>query len=162
MAKRPRPPRSLSVELADGRLLQAQTPARSGTPLRIRVVARIDARDFEACPICGDPATAGEHVPPLSIGGRVMTRTCGPCNNGLGSRIEADLVDWHDDAVTLPAFRGNAVQGARRASRILHRATPNGDLVLLMDESADPAVRELLLKATSTSAPTPPTPTACA
>jgi hypothetical protein len=109
------------------------------------VVAPIDERYFDVCPICGDPATHDEDVPPRSIGGRVMTRTCQPCNNGLGSRVEADLVDWYDDAVTLPAFSGDAVQGARRASRIFLRISPDGKPVPLMDESTDPAVRELLL-----------------
>jgi HNH endonuclease len=145
VAKRSRPPSSLSLELANGSILEARTPARSGRGLNIRVVGPIAERYFDACPICGDPATHDEHVPPRSIGGRVMTQTCGACNHGLGSKVEADLVDWHDDAVTLPAFSGDAVSGPRRASRIVCRATPDGEFVLLMDGGTDPAVRELLL-----------------
>lgn len=145
MPRRSRPPSSLSIELADGGILAAQTPVRSGQEVRIRAVRPIAEQYFDVCPICGNAATEEEHVPPRSVGGRVMTRTCLPCNNGLGSKVEADLVDWHDDAVTLPAFSGDAVQGRRRASRITVRATPDGRFVLLMDGDADPAVRDLLL-----------------
>jgi HNH endonuclease len=145
MPKRSRPGSSLTIELANGSTLTAQTPVRSGQAVRIRVVGPIAERYFDVCPICGNPDTEEEHVPPRSIGGRVMTRTCTPCNHGLGSRVEAELVDWHDDAVTLPAFSGDAVPGRRRASRIAVRATPNGEFVLLMDGDADPAVRDLLL-----------------
>lgn len=74
-----------------------------------------------------------------------MTRTCAPCNNRLGSHVEGDLADWHDHALTIPTFRGEAVPGARRASRILARLTPNGEPVLLVDRGCDPAVRDLLL-----------------
>ena len=74
-----------------------------------------------------------------------MTRTCAPCNNDLGSKVEADLVDWHDHALTLPAFSGDAVPGARRSSRILRRVTPKGEPVHIIDRGCDPAVRDLLL-----------------
>jgi hypothetical protein len=74
-----------------------------------------------------------------------MTRTCAPCNNGLGSRVEGDLADWHDNALTIPTFSGEAVPGARRSSRVLYRATPTGEPVLIVDRGFDPAVRDLLL-----------------
>lgn len=49
---------------------------------------------FAQCPIClsSDP-TSAEHVPPEAIGGRIMTSTCVPCNNELGSSIDAPFVD---------------------------------------------------------------------
>jgi HNH endonuclease len=142
---RPRPPDSLTVELVDGRVIHMGRLRRPGPEYQIQAGARIAERYFDACPICGDPATHNEHVPPRSLGGRVMTRTCGPCNNQLDSKVEADLVDWYDDAVTFPAFSGDAVQGARRATRIFYRADIDGTPGLLMDESADRGVRELLL-----------------
>jgi hypothetical protein len=145
VSKRPRPPDSLSIELTDGRVLELARRDRPGQEVSIRVVGAIGERYFNVCPICGDRATHKEDVPPRSIGGRVMTRTCQPCNNGLGSKVEADLVDWYDTAVTLPAFSGDAVQGARRPGRIFFRVTSDGKPVLLMDESTDPGVRELLL-----------------
>lgn len=135
----------MSIELADGSTLAMRTPRRAGDPLKIRIGGPIRERYFAACPICGAPATADEHVPPRSMGGRAMTRTCAPCNNDLGSKVEADLVDWHDDAITLPSFIGDAVPGHRRASRLTVRSTPDGSFVLLMDGDADPAIRDLLL-----------------
>jgi HNH endonuclease len=137
-------PSSLSIELADGSVLEASTAAASGEPVRVRPIALIAPRYFDTCPICGSPATDEEHIPPASMGGRVMTRTCGSCNNRLGSRVEADLTDWHDDALTFPRFSGEVVPGARRSSRLLHRATPEGQFFLVVDQGIDPAVRDLL------------------
>lgn len=46
----------------------------------------VDGLNFDVCPICLDPnPRSEEHVPPLSLGGRVMTLTCHPCNNDLGT-----------------------------------------------------------------------------
>jgi hypothetical protein len=140
-----RSPRSVSIELLDGRLLDAGPPVAAGQPVRVRPLARLAPRFFDACPICASPATEDEHVPPQSMGGKVMTRTCAPCNNGLGSNVEADLADWHDDALTLPAFSGDAVRGTRHSSRLLCRTTPKGEPVLIVDRGFDPAVRDLLL-----------------
>ncbi|BCB83686.1 HNH endonuclease [Phytohabitans suffuscus] len=77
-------------------------PEPAGEPVEVTLVEEIQWRPFESCPICGAPATDDEDVPPRSIGGKVMTRTCGPCNNRLGSHLEADLADWLDNALTLP------------------------------------------------------------
>lgn len=73
-----------------------------------------------------------------------MTRTCDPCNHGLGSRVEADLVDWFDEALTIPSFSGGGVPGKRQSSRLLVRWTPAGELVLLPDRQSDPAIAEIL------------------
>jgi hypothetical protein len=137
-------PRALSIGLADGRTLdvRAESHAR-GQHVRVRPVARIEPRFFDACPVCGDDPTEAEHVPPQSIGGRVMTRTCAPCNHKLGSNVEADLVDWHDGALTLPRFSAPVVAGARRSSRILYRLASDGSFVLFVDGTGDAAVREM-------------------
>ena len=117
---------SLEIELPDGRSLDVIRPQRDGRPFRIHPISRIEARFFDRCPICGAPATEKEDVPPASIGGRVMTCTCQPCNKGLGSRVEADLADWHDGALTMPRFSADGVPGRRRSSRLLCRSTPEG------------------------------------
>jgi len=135
---------SLSIELPDGNKLEASAPPSGTEPVRVHVLGRIEPHVFDACPICGSPATDKEHVPPEAMGGRVMTRTCEPCNNRLGARVEADLVDWHDYAVTLPSFSGNAVRGPRRSSRILVRVSQSGALLLLVDGNMDEGVRHLL------------------
>ena len=99
---------------------------------------------FDSCPICGSPATDDEHVPPASMGGQIMTRTCGPCNHRLGSHVEADLADWYDNALTLPRFGSSGVQGDRKSGRILWRTTPAGEFVLLMNGRYDPAITDML------------------
>lgn len=138
-------PRALSIALPDGKVLEvAAPPAARGRPVRITPVARIEPRFFDACPICGDDARHAEHIPPGSIGGRVMTRTCGPCNNELGSKVEADLVDWHDNALTLPRFSADGTQGTRRSKRMLYRLTADGAFVLIVDGTIDPAVKTML------------------
>jgi len=58
--------------------------------------------------------------------------------------VEADLADWHLDALTRPGFSSDAAPGVRRSSRILRRATPNGQFVLVIDGGVDPAVRTML------------------
>jgi hypothetical protein len=83
-------------------------------------------------------------VPPLSIGGKPMIRTCGPCNHGLGSRIEADLADWYDNALTLPRFASAGIPGRRHAGRILWRANPQGEFVLVLNGRYDRAIIDML------------------
>lgn len=107
-------------------------------------IAPIPRRVFDRCPICGDPATSEEHVPPARLGGKVMTMTCVACNNKLGSNVEADLVDWFEGAVTLPSFRSAGVRGRRREKRILFRDTPDGEFVLVFGGRANPDVTAML------------------
>jgi hypothetical protein len=66
----------------------------SGRPVTVTVTDSLSRVDFGCCPICFHPSTTDEHVPPESIGGRVMTLTCDPCNHRLASRVERDLADW--------------------------------------------------------------------
>src|SRR6266487_3704358 len=112
----------MSIDLADGRVLEiAIRPEATDESIEITTIEAIQERRFESCPICGAPATDDEHVPPESIGGKIMTRTCGPCNHRLGSHVEADLADWHDNALTLPRFGSAGVRGDRSSGRILWR-----------------------------------------
>jgi hypothetical protein len=135
----------MSIDLGDGRVLNmAIEPEASDEPVAITVIEEIREHRFEDCPICGEPATDDEHVPPASIGGKIMTRTCGPCNNRLGSHVEADLADWYDNAITLPRFGSPAVRGNRASSRILWRTTPCGEFVLVVDGGHDPAIIDML------------------
>lgn len=135
----------MAIDLPDGRSLEltppSSTPARA---VRITPISRMGPRFFGDCPICGAAATDDEHVPPASMGGLVMTRTCRPCNNRLGSNVESDLADWHDDALTLPGFTAEVLPGRRRTDRILFRTTPTGEFVLVLDGRADPAVIDML------------------
>ena len=139
-----RRPHSMTADLADGRVLEAFTPALTGEAVDVEPTGVVQSYMFDSCPICGEPATDDEHVPPNSVGGEVMTRTCRLCNNELGRTIEADLVDWLDTALTLPRFEAPGVRGSRRSGRILLRMTPAGEMVLLMNGRFDPGIIEML------------------
>jgi hypothetical protein len=73
-----------------------------------------------------------------------MTRTCALCNNRLGSYVEADLVDWFEDAITFPYFRSGGVKGRRRSGRILFRTTPDEKFVLVIDGASHPDIASML------------------
>jgi hypothetical protein len=135
----------MSIGLADGRVLDIASQAMaSGGPVEVTVIEEIQGRLFHSCPICRDPATDDEHVPPASLGGKIMTRTCGPCNHRLGSHVEADLADWYENALTLPRFGSSGIRGDRKSGRILWRTTPAGEFVLLMNGRYDPAIIDML------------------
>jgi len=143
MAKRA--PDSISIQLPDGRSLDATNetpgPAERG---ELELVEVLRPRRFDACPICGDPAaTEKEHVPPASLGGKVMTWTCNRCNNDFGSRVEADLLDWYEGALTT-WFASETVRGKRKTGRLLVRWTENGEYVLLPAGKSDEIYAEIL------------------
>jgi len=110
-----------------------------------RIVARIDYAEFPVCPICLIVGpTSREHVPQETVGGRVMTLTCQRCNNGLGSRLEAHLLDWYDNAIRA-SYSKEGIPGRRRGPRLLHRELPTGEFVLFPDVGkTDPMVHEML------------------
>jgi hypothetical protein len=98
------------------------------------------------CPICidGEP-TAREHVPQKNLGGQVMTMTCQRCNNGLGSRVEAELQNWFDHALTQVAFDYDGeIPGKRRAPTIYYRKAKDGDaFALFVDGDLTPEVQQM-------------------
>jgi len=135
----------MSICLAYGRVLDISSQLMaSGGPVEVTVIEEIQGCLFHSCPICWDPATDDEHVPPASLGGKIMTRTCGPCNHRLGSHVEADLADWYENALTLPRFGSSGIRGDRKSGRILWRTTPAGEFVLLMNGRYDPAIIDML------------------
>jgi hypothetical protein len=66
-----------------------------------------------------------------------------PCNNEFGSKVEADLVDWYEGALTT-WFSSSAVRGKRRIGRLLVRWTENGEYVLLPDGRSGDLLGEIL------------------
>ncbi|MFC7624332.1 hypothetical protein [Microlunatus sp. GCM10028923] len=56
-----------------------------------------------------------------ALGGRVMTRTCRRCNNDLGARVEAELQDWFDRALTkVRMSHDGEIPGKRRLPTIYY------------------------------------------
>ncbi|MEH1017815.1 HNH endonuclease [Micromonospora sp. CPCC 206060] len=142
---RKRPPEAMSVDRAgDVPLDFGDEPPGATMTASLRLIEVLRPRFFDRCPICGDPATTEEHVPPQRLGGTKMTRTCERCNHGFGAFVEADLVDWFDGALTVPTLESDAVRGKRQTSRLLLRWTPNEEFVLFVEGGSDPAVREIL------------------
>ncbi|MFG3343054.1 hypothetical protein [Glycomyces sp. NPDC048151] len=108
-------------------------------------VAIAQPLEFDRCPLClALNPRRREHIPPESVGGTVLTRTCERCNSLAGSRLEADFADWvHDRLPT--RFTHNKIQGQRRGPRIQILETHEGQPVLLFEgEQCDPAVPEML------------------
>lgn len=145
MARRRPTPQTMSIANSDGPELDMSIRRPTdATQVTLTTIGPIAAHMFPDCPICGAPATSAEHVPPAAIGGRVVTRTCEPCNNRLGSLVEPDLIDWVDGAVGRVSFNGPGARGPRYARRVLHRTTPAGETVLVLDGKHDEQIRDLL------------------
>jgi hypothetical protein len=140
------PARRLSVQGTDGELLDVLKGATGASPdARIAVVREITGYRFDSCPICLAPQpSSAEHVPPAGTGGQPRTWTCEPCNNGLGSRVEAELIDWRDDALRYARANSETVAGARKLPRLLRRRTPDDRFVLVIDGPLHPDAEPML------------------
>ena len=128
------PASPLVLQMANGQSIgPIAGPPVDGEDVQIELIGEIRPRIFDRCPICSDPATQDEHVPPRSVGGKKMTRTCRPCNNRLGSLVEPDLLDWLDGVVLSAQLRSERI-GHRPGSvpRLAIRQAPQG-LLLLAD-----------------------------
>jgi hypothetical protein len=120
------------------------SPAKGASSVELTIVREIEGHRFDRCPICltAQPDSA-EHVPSAALGGQSRTWTCGPCNNGLG-RIEAELVDWRDDALRHTRATADGVRGALKLPRLLRRRTPDGQFVLIIDGPMHPDAEPML------------------
>jgi hypothetical protein len=99
-------------------------------------------------------------VPPGSIGGREMTRTCCNCNNKLGARVEDELAAWYDGAYGHVRFanESSGVLGRRKVWPLLLRQTTNGEPMLILGK-VSPEVRQMMRPGSNVEADmTPPEP----
>jgi hypothetical protein len=119
-------------------------------PAAVHVLGVPDPMNFGFCPICGSTEKlTREHVPQRDLGGTVMTYTCKPCNNGLGSRIEEELRHWFDDAIFDVRFSGGEVPGMRKSPRILLRTDTEGRVGMILDVGkTDPNLDAMLTSGT--------------
>ncbi|WP_166792702.1 HNH endonuclease [Cryobacterium algoricola] len=103
--------------------------------------------EFGECPICLEttPGTR-EHVPPQSIGGNVMTRTCEPCNSKFGSLYEPHLQTWYNGSTGHIRISSGDVLGRRHGGEYLVRETVDGKPVLFSTGYVDPSFQQMLLK----------------
>ena len=109
-------------------------PRPGAAKMTLELVGVPQPRRFDVCPICvtGEP-TDREHVPNGAIGGRVITYTCGPCNNGLGGSVEAALTTWATDSwMRGSRFSADGVRGQRPLPRIDLRWTDTAQFALLV------------------------------
>ena len=83
----------------------------------------VEPGDFPACPICleRDPEAA-EHVPPQSLGGRIMTSTCLRCNHDFGT-AEEELRRFLEMEVEVQAESSDGQVKGRRAATVALRST---------------------------------------
>lgn len=73
-----------------------------------------------------------------------MTSTCQPCNSGLGSRLEASLLDWYQDALTNVRITCESIPGAMRESRVYLRESETGARVFLFPRNIHSRTRDML------------------
>lgn len=134
----------IRIKMDDGTVLDAGPPEPpDDARVEAQVLCEIDSHVFERCPICDCEDLTDEHVPPASIGGRIRTRTCGPCNNDLGARVEADLSAWFRDQLVQVRFEHESVRGSRVAAPINILRTTDGAVVMAMD-GGDKAIPAML------------------
>lgn len=102
--------------------------------------------DFPVCPICRSAdGLTDEHVPPEIVGGSVLTRTCGKCNNKYGTYEDA-LAKRTEHRYTM-ALRGPGLLGTRRLSDVIVRFDGTGGQLISpwngsWPEWAEPAFAE--------------------
>lgn len=98
---------------------------------------------FPVCPICleSDPDEA-EHVPPESLGGKVMTWTCRKCNNDFGP-AEDKLRSFIDLETTAHIEASDGSVQGKRAAKVAFRSS-DGRPVGIFIRSAATGFEEIL------------------
>jgi hypothetical protein len=147
----------IGFDLPDGTSLTFgphDSPARSSldflAPIEPGVFTTKPPIAVPICPICMDTATDREHVPQENLGGSVMTLTCQRCNNMLGTRVEAELQHWFDDAMVNVRFHNqDEVPGMRRVPPLYFRKATDGDeFAIFVDGPLTPEVQQMFASGT--------------
>ena len=137
------------LSLRNGNVLMEFARESCGT-VRVPSLKPLARFDFDACPIClsADNMT-DEDVPPISIGGSVLTRTCARCNNGLGSRVDSHLVAWWHGECLDVMVHVNGLPGSRNIGAAAVRRS--GEVVALLPRRGLPTDVRHALKKSPTS-----------
>jgi len=97
---------------------------------------------FDWCPICLSPnQRSREHVLQAGLGGAVLTVICEPCILGLGSRLEASLLDWFRYAVVDARISCESIPGQMREGKVCRRSTQDDRPVWLFPRDIQPRAR---------------------
>ncbi|MGW5685238.1 HNH endonuclease [Nonomuraea sp. NPDC003754] len=112
---------------------------------RPELLDEIGRRLFESCPICGGPPEKDEHVPPKSIGGVIMTRTCRGCNQTFGGRVEGGVKDWFYGATSEVELASENVRGSRRVGKMQIMPARGGGFLVTMGGGSEDDFRAMLL-----------------
>lgn len=114
----------------------------------------VERFDFQVCPICLAPRPDHEeHVPPLSLGGKVMTMTCQLCNNDFGT-AENELRSLVDLEMTMHAEATDGSVPGRRAARVAFRSSPGRPNEFFVRSSA-PGFEEIWASGSGALTPKP-------
>jgi hypothetical protein len=125
----------------DGTFGTLVRPLGDGETMTVEPLAALPPRQFEICPLCrAAPPTTEEDLPPKSLGGSVMTRTCQRCNSGLGTRLERDLSHWFHNVLPDARFTSPGIEGARRAGEVVVMTTAANTATLVMKGGHHPDV----------------------
>lgn len=112
---------------------------------RPELIGKIERRLFESCPICGGIPEKDEHVPPKSIGGVIMTRTCRACNQTFGGRVEGGVKDWFYGAISNVELAAENVQGSRRIGKMRIMPTRDGKFLAAVEGGKEVDIHAMLL-----------------
>jgi hypothetical protein len=126
------------------------------------------ARTF-ICPLCqkqftrddlegDDPTLTLAHVLPEALGGSFCTLTCAPCNNDMGSDLEAFLLERFraEDALKGVGTMAGRLEGAFGSVGVEFQVAPPGEpwTVIVIGKQTNPAVLQKLDEALDAEAAT--------
>lgn len=126
---------SIVVTLPDGTRLDLDTrhPPPGSERAHAHWARTCTHHVFDRCPICFSDALTAEHVPPKSIGGVVLTRTCFGCNND--SKAEAQLAGHVKQRLRRTSFTSDSVQGRRMTGPITVVSQGDGRPVFVINDT---------------------------
>lgn len=114
----------------------------------------VERLDFPVCPICLEPDPSHEeHVPPESIGGKVMTLTCQRCNNDFGT-AEEQWRSLFDLEMTVHLESTDGSVPGRRPGTVAFRSSP-GQPNEFFVRSAAPGFEEIRTSGAAKLSPKP-------
>ena len=132
--------------LLDSGLSFPTTPGASKEKVDVRLIGdALVKTGFDICPICmRDVDLTKEHLPPDSVGGRVLTWTCADCNHGFGA-FEIALTSRRLGRLDSASFSGEGVLGQRKVRDVRLVDKEDGKFVLsLIGPGIDEAIESIL------------------